>query len=121
MPSARVLRLFLVFATSLLFLPPGISAQDPIRVESNQVLVPTVVFDEQLYNQLNKMQAHHRDSYRHLVAKNSKLWESIAVSNMDAKEFHLFEDGQEMRIQSVKLEEPSFRTVQDQTALMNLY
>jgi hypothetical protein len=95
------------------FLPPRISAPDPIRVESNQVLVPTVVFDRQLYNQLNKMQAHRRDSYRHLIAKNSKLWESIAVSNLDAKEFHLFEDGQEMRIQSVKLEQPSFRTVQD--------
>ena len=113
MLSARIPRLFLVFATSVLFLPPRISAQDPIRVESNQVLVPTVVFDRQLYNQLNKMQVHHRDSYRHLVAKNSKLWESIAVSNLDAKEFHLFEDGQEMRIQSVKLEPPSFRPVQD--------
>ena len=113
MLSARIPRIFLVFATSVLFLPPRISAQDPIRVESNQVLVPTVVFDGQLYNQLNKMQAHHRDSYRHFIAKNSKLWERIAVSNLDAKEFHLFEDGQEMRIQSVKLEQPSFRTVQD--------
>jgi hypothetical protein len=113
MLSARIPRLFLVFATSVLFLPPSISAQDPIRVESNQVLVPTVVFDRQLYNQLNKMQARHRDSYRHLVAKNSRRWESIAVSNLDAKEFHLFEDGQEMRIQSVKLEPPSFRPVQD--------
>jgi VWFA-related protein len=113
MLSTRVPRLFLVLATSVLFLPPRISAQDAIRVESNQVLVPTVIFDRQLYNQLNKMQAHHRDSYRHLVSKNSKLWESIAVSNLDAKEFHLFEDGQEMRMQSVKLEQPPFRTVQD--------
>lgn len=111
--SARVLHLILVFATSVLFLTPRISAQDPIRIESNEVLVPTVVFDRQLYNQLNKMQPHHRDSYRHLVVKNSKLWESIAVGNLAAKEFHLFEDGQEMRIQSVKLEQPSFRTVQD--------
>ena len=39
MLSARILRLFLVFATSLLFLPSRISAQDPIRVESNQVFL----------------------------------------------------------------------------------
>jgi hypothetical protein len=110
MLSTRVVHFFLGLATSALFLTSRVSAQDPIRVESNEVLVPTVVFDAQLYSQLNKMQPHHRDSYRHLVAKDSKLWDSIAVGNLDAKEFHLFEDGQEMRIQRVKLEQPSFRT-----------
>jgi hypothetical protein len=94
MLSTGVPRLFLVFATSVLFLPPRISAQDTIRVESNQVLVPTVVFDRQLYNQLNKIASSSQrflPSFS-LVAKNSKLCESIAVSNLDAKEFHLFED-----------------------------
>src|SRR5208283_1923909 len=93
--------------------PAPVAAQDPIRVQSNQVLVPTVVFDKQLYTQLNQMKAHHRDSYRHLVAKDSKLWEQIAVRDLTAKSFHLFEDGQEQRIQSVRLEPPSFRIVQD--------
>jgi hypothetical protein len=41
---------------------PVSAAQDPIRVQSDEVLVPTVMFDEGLYAQLNKMKAHHRDS-----------------------------------------------------------
>ena len=31
-------------------------AQDPIRVESNQVLVPVVVLDDKLYSRLKKAQ-----------------------------------------------------------------
>jgi hypothetical protein len=87
--------------------------QEPIRVESNQVLVPTVVFDQVLYAQLNKMQPHHRDSYGHIVVKNAKLWEQITVKNLTVKDFHLFEDGEEQRIQSVRLEPPAFRVVED--------
>ena len=68
--------------------------------------MPTVVFDEELYAQLNTMKAHHRDCYGHLVAKNQKLWDSIVVRNLTAKDFHLYEDGQEQRIQAAGLEPP---------------
>lgn len=99
---------------SLLLIPVALRArQEPIRVESNQVLVPTIVFDQVLYAQLNKMQLHHRDSYGHIVAKNAKLWEQITVKNLTEKDFHLFEDGQEQRIQSTRFEPPSFRVVED--------
>jgi hypothetical protein len=92
---------------------PVYAGQNPIRVQSEEVLVPTVVFDKTLYAQLLKMKAHHRDSYSHVVTKNEKLWESIAVKNLTAKDFHLFEDGQEQKIQTVRLEPPTFRVVQD--------
>jgi VWFA-related protein len=92
---------------------PVFAGQNPIRVQSDEVLVPTVVFDKTLYAQLNKMKPHHRDSYGHIVEKNEKLWESIAVKNLTAKDFHLFEDGQEQKIQTVRLEPPTFRVVQD--------
>jgi len=90
-----------------------VSAQDPIRVQSHEVLVPTVVFDKKIYSQLNKMKPHHRDSYGHLVAKNEKLWESIVVKDLTAKDFHLFEDGVEQKIQRARLEPPAFRVVED--------
>jgi hypothetical protein len=36
--------------------PAVIAAQDPIRVQSNQVLVPAVVLNDKLYSQLSKGQ-----------------------------------------------------------------
>jgi len=89
------------------------AAQDPIRVQSDEVLVPTVVLDKGVYTKLGKQQPHHRDSYAPLVAKNAKLWNDIAVKNLSVKHFHLFEDGQEQRIESVRFEPPAFRVVQD--------
>jgi hypothetical protein len=56
-------------------------------VGSDEVLVPTVVFYEELCAQLNAMKAQHRDYYGHLVAKNQKLWDSIVVRNLTAKDF----------------------------------
>lgn len=85
-----------------------VSAQDPIRVESNQVLVPAIVFDRLLYAQLEE-----KASQGDLTAKDSLLWERVAVRNLVAKDFHLFEDGMEQRIQSVTLEPPALSIVQD--------
>jgi hypothetical protein len=92
---------------------PLSAAQDPIRVQSHEVLVPTVVFDKVIYAQLNKMKPHRRDSYGHLVAKNEKLWDSITVKDLTEKDLHLFEDGVEQKIQRAKLEPPAFRVVED--------
>jgi VWFA-related protein len=92
---------------------PLSAAQDPIRVQSHEVLVPTVVFDKVIYAQLNNMKPHHRDSYGHLVAKNEKLWDSIAVKDLREKDFRLFEDGVEQKIQRAQMEPPAFRVVED--------
>jgi VWFA-related protein len=113
-PNTRVALPSLVLFFCISAAPAPVSAgQDPIRVRSNEVLVPTVVFDKELYAQLNRMKAHHRDSYGHLVTKDEKLWDSIAVKNLTAKDFHLYEDGQEQPIHRVKLEPSTFRVVTD--------
>ena len=106
-----------IFPLALAALVPGLAvnsrAQDPIRVQSNEVLVPTVVFRRDLYEQLNKQAPHHRTSYAKLQAKNAKLWDDIVVKNLVARDFQLFEDGQEQKIESIKLEPPAFRLVRD--------
>lgn len=102
-----------VFLVQPFLLARSSAGQAPIRVQSDEVLVPTVVFDKELYAQLNKQEPHHRNSYGRLVAKDTKLWNDIVVKNLTAKDFHLFEDNQEQKIQSVKWEPPAFRVVQD--------
>jgi hypothetical protein len=94
-------------ATSCL-LVPAVSAQDPIRVESNQVLVPAMVFNKLLYAQLEE-----KASQGDLTAQDSLLWERVAVRNLVAKDFHLYEDGMEQSIQSVTLEPPALSIVRD--------
>jgi hypothetical protein len=96
----------LAFIAQTLLVPRQVGAQDPIRVQSDEVLVPTVVFDKELYAKLNKQEPHHRTTYGKMVAKNAKLWNDIVVKNLTLKDFHLFEDDQEQKIGSVKLEPP---------------
>ncbi|MFZ0584156.1 MAG: hypothetical protein WAN72_00395 [Candidatus Acidiferrales bacterium] len=86
-------------------------AQGPIRVESRQVLVPTVVFDKKLYTLIDKKSPKHSLSY--LFAHDPHFWDSIAIRTLTAKDFHLYEDGQEQGILSVALEAPIFSIVQD--------
>jgi hypothetical protein len=98
----------------LAILPEVAVAQDPIRVRTDEVLVPTVVYDQALYTELSKKKpSHHRDTAEHIMEKNEKLWSQILVKNLTAKDFHLFEDGKEQRIQRVKLEPSGFRVIHD--------
>jgi hypothetical protein len=87
---------------------PVISAQDPIRVESHQVLVPAVVFNQGLYSQLENMNSLNEPN---LLAP--QLREAIAVRNLVAVDFQLFEDGKEQSIQNVTLERPALSIVRD--------
>jgi hypothetical protein len=87
---------------------PVISAQDPIRVESHQVLVPAVVFDKRLYTQMESS-----SSFELPGVPDPRLRDAIAVRNLVARDFHLFEDGTEQRIQSVTLEHPAMSIVRD--------
>jgi hypothetical protein len=81
-------------------------AQDPIRVESNQVLVPVVVLDDKLYSHLKKaqLQGHQR---------SARLLDSLAIRGLSTKDFRLFEDGQQQTVQSVAPEAPGFAMVRD--------
>jgi hypothetical protein len=86
-------------------------AQGAIRVESRKVLVPTVAFDKKLYTLTDKKPHRHTLSY--LIAHDPHFWDTIAIRTLAAKDFKLYEDGQEQRIESVSLEAPIFSIVGD--------
>ena len=87
------------------------AAQGAIRVESRRVLVPTVVFDRKLYTLTD--QKHHRHTLSYLIAHDPHFWDSIAIRTLAAKDFKLYEDGQEQSVESVSLEAPIFSIVDD--------
>jgi|SRR5579875_327777 len=70
-----------------------------IRVESNQVVVPVVVVDKRRAARLQNMGA-----YTVLSEWNSKdftEWTNIAVPDLVARDFRVFEDGREQKIERV--------------------
>jgi hypothetical protein len=82
------------------------AAQDPIRVESTQVLVPAVIFDKQLYSQQQKQASHGKQ-----VAVDPG--KAFAIPDLDAKDVRLFQDGLEQKIQSLRVEPAHFTIVRD--------
>src|SRR5208283_638012 len=84
------------------------AAQAPIRVETNQVLVPAVVLDKDVYALMDREIARRRR-----ISEDSPLLQSLAIRGLTAKDFRLFEDGREQRIESVRLEAPVFSMVRD--------
>lgn len=79
---------------------------DPIRVESNQVLVPTVIIDKE-----REAQFQHKSPeilQRAIATKNIHLLEdsveAVTIPDLTAKEIHLSEDGIEQAIQNVTSE-----------------
>jgi hypothetical protein len=103
---------FIAGFVSFCALAPLSNAQGPIRVESHQVLVPTVVFDTKLYALTDKKH-HNKHSLAYLIAHDPHFWDSIAVRGLVAADFHLLEDGQEQKILSVAFEAPAFAIVAD--------
>ena len=85
---------------------PPVHAQDPIRVESNQVLVPVVVLNDKLYTRLKRAQLEGHQ-------RSAQLLDSLAIRGLSVKDFHLFEDGQQQTIQSVAPEAAGFAMVSD--------
>jgi hypothetical protein len=81
-------------------------AQDPIRVESHQVLVPVVVLNDKLYTRLKRAQLEGHQ-------RSAQLLDSLAIRGLSVKDFHLFEDGQQQTIQNVAPEAPGFAMVSD--------
>jgi hypothetical protein len=89
----------------LLAVAPACFAQEPIRVETDQVVVPTVVFDKKLYE--------HKSDLREQIDQDPHFWDTIAIKDLAATDFHLTEDGKEQAIVSAKIEAPTSMMVQD--------
>src|SRR5271157_530097 len=85
-----------------------VSAQDPIRVESNQVLVPAVVFEKALSTQPERQIPLFGPS-----VQDPRPPDALAVRNLVARDFHLFEDGMEQNIQNVTLVRPALSIARD--------
>ncbi|HEY0702443.1 MAG TPA: hypothetical protein VGD60_06730 [Candidatus Acidoferrales bacterium] len=92
---------------------PVAGAQDAgaIRVESDQVLVPTTVFDKKLYALTSGKK--HKRTLRYMLAHDPHFWDTIAVRDLTAKDFRVLEDGQEQPIAKVTFEAPDLQIVGD--------
>jgi hypothetical protein len=85
---------------------PKILAQGPtpgpIRVESGEVLVPILVLDGKRLQDIHHM--NPAAFVREARTQDSRMFRDIAVSGLSAKDFQLFEDGKEQKVQSVTSE-----------------
>lgn len=83
-------------------------AQEPIRSESKDVLVPVLVLDENRVNQIRKMDA---DTFKaRTTEKSAHLLGDVAVRGLLAKDFDVFEDGKPQKIERLTVE-PDFGMV----------
>ena len=103
--------LLFVSATFSVLLPSAFAQSGAIRVESNQVLVPVVVFNKKLYALTAKN--HQNRPLSELIARDPHFWDTIAIRTLTARDFHLFEDGNEQTILKTTFEAPTASIVTD--------
>ena len=93
---------------------PSTPAQDAIRVETNQVVVPAFVLDEDRTYRLWK---NPENLARGLLAGDMKLVDAIAegivIRGLTTADFHVFDDGKEQVIQNVSYERSVYWDVRD--------
>ncbi len=94
-----------IYSASIYGFAPCAQAQavspEPIRVESNEVLVPVLVLDKRRLDQVLGME--WSVYLREANAPNSHLLEDIAVRSLSAADFQVFEDGKEQKIERITL------------------
>jgi hypothetical protein len=104
-------------AMALCTFAPPTAAQDAIRVDTNQVVVPVFVFDkDRLYRQL-KDPKDVENMFRALLAGDMKLYDALGdgpvIRGLTTADFRLFDDGKEQSVQSVSYERSLFWDVRD--------
>jgi hypothetical protein len=87
--------MFCGFATSA---SAQTESPEPIRVESNEVLIPVLVLDKA---RLTNLQSNPAAFDAQIDSGNFRSWEAIPVRNLTAKDFEVFEDGERQMIESV--------------------
>lgn len=100
---SRRLPAFLAGVMGLCVLIPVALAQNPIRVQSNQVLVPVVVIDKvRLRRELRDGTSFHAT----LPGEQDAIASGLLVHNLTSADFQILDDGKAQPIQNVT-EEPS--------------
>ena len=107
-----VLIVFLLYVSTAC--SPIIAAQDPIRVETNQVRVPAKVFDKERYrllwnNPTNLWRAYKEGNIR----LEGDIIESVMIHDLTAHDFQVLDDGKEQAIQNVVYEQSLSRFFHD--------
>jgi len=114
----RPIHLLSLFAIAACAWPRAVRAQEanpaPIRVESHDVYVPVLVLDKARVHQLQKMD--FLEYGKRLVA-NTLDFGAVAVRDLRAGDFRIFEDGRQQRIQSVTPDFKLARPIQDSVGL----
>jgi hypothetical protein len=96
-------------ASSLGSLVPSALAQGPIRVETNQVLVPVVVVDKERFGRVWK----DGSLYTNLPGVLNAIASSVLVHDLTAADFQVFDDGKGQPIQNVTEETLLYWNVRD--------
>jgi len=105
---------FITVASTFCSLTPTALAQDPIRVQTNQVLVSVFVFDKHRNHLVSNDPANLvRAAREGNVQLERDIVEGIVIRDLTASDFHVFEDGKEQVIQNVTYEQGSFTFFRD--------
>jgi hypothetical protein len=110
--GSRPIFAILSFVSLIIFVFAPIAVpQDPIRVETHQVLVPASVGDKNRIARLDQKSSNiSLPEYRRRV-------NDVYIRDLTAHDFHLFEDGVEQRIQNVTSEQPLGGDVRDSAGI----
>ena len=94
----------LVGCVNLYSAAPATIAQEPIRVQSNEVFIPVFVFDKGRVRVLMDTQ-DPQHLHQAILAGNSqlvdKIVEEVVVRDLSAADFQILDDGKEQAIHSV--------------------
>jgi hypothetical protein len=93
---------------------PASFAQEPIRVQTNEVLVPVFVLDKER----DRVQKQHPEKlHRAILAGDAqlvdKIEEEIVIRDLTATDFRVFDDGKEQAIHNVTYERSLYWDVRD--------
>ena len=109
-----LLPMVLTICAAILATAPATYAQDPIRVETNQVIVPAFVGDKE---HVNSLEMDAESMYRAVSAADTKRVDAIlewtVIRNLTSADFQVFEDGKEQTIQNVAYEPSLYWDLRD--------
>ncbi len=100
-------------ALNLVSLAPITVAQDLIRVETNQVLVPVIVVDKDrwrlVWNAPNLLRAVKENNLK----LEEEIVESVVIHHLTSVDFQIVDDGKDQEVKNVTYEQSSYSGFQD--------